>query len=62
MKYLIIDLSSEEKIICRGDSKKTIIIKFLERFLNEEWADDLINVLENNFDFAFYNIDNIDEI
>lgn len=62
MKYLIIDLSSEEKVICRGDSKKTIIIKFLERFLNEGWADDLINILENNFDFAFYNIDNIDEI
>lgn len=62
MKYLIIDLSSEEKVICRGDSKKTVIIKFLERFLNEEWAEDLIRVLEDNFDFAFHDIDNTDEI
>lgn len=61
MKYLVIEDCDEKKFIS-GETKKEIIIKALQKYLTDGWSDDLMANLENNFDLAFIDITNIEEL
>lgn len=62
MKYLIKDEATSDNIFVSGETKKEIIIKTLQKYLTDEWSDDLMISLENNFDLAFIDITNTEEL
>lgn len=62
MKYLVKDEAISENIFISGETKKEIIIKTLQKYLTDEWSDDLMENLENNYDLTFINITNIKEL
>lgn len=61
MKYLAIEGCDKKKFIS-GETKKEIIIKVLQKYLTDVWADDLMVHLENNFDLTFIDVTNIEEL
>lgn len=62
MKYLVKDEESNDTVFISGETKKEIIIKALQKYLTDEWSDDLMENLENNYDLTFINITNIKEL
>ena len=62
MKYLVKDENSDDVIFVSGETKKEIIIKALQKYLTNDWSDDLITDLENNYDLLFINTTNIEEL
>jgi hypothetical protein len=62
MKYLVRDSECDEQIFISGETKKEIIIKALQKYLTDNWSDDLMTCLENSFDLAFIDITNIEEL
>ena len=62
MKYLVKDEACSESIFVSGETKKEIIIKALQKYLTDNWSDDLMTSLESNFDLAFINVTNIEEL
>ena len=62
MKYLVKDEACSESIFVSGETKKEIIIKALQKYLTDNWSDDLMMTLENSFDLAFTDITNIEEL
>lgn len=62
MKYLVRDEECNEQVFISGETKKEIIIKALQKYLTENWSDDLMTSLENNCDLTFIDITNIEEL
>lgn len=62
MKYLVKDEECDERVFISGETKKEIIIKALQKYLTDNWSDDLMTSLESNFDLAFINVTNIEEL
>lgn len=62
MKYLVKDEDYNNNIIISGETKKEIIIKVLQKYLTDEWADDLMETLENNCYLTFIDLTNIEEL
>ena len=62
MKYLIRDEECNEQVFISGTTKKEIIIKALQKYLTDNWSDDLMTSLENSYDLSFINITNIEEL
>lgn len=61
MTYLVIEDCDEKKFIS-GETKKEIIIKALQKYLTTDWTDELMSILEDNFDLAFIDTTNIEEL
>jgi len=62
MKYLVKDYGADTKILVTGDSKTEIVLKTLKNFLDDSWAEDLMENLNSNFELEFTNIDDLSTI
>lgn len=62
MKYLVKDEACSESIFVSGTTKKEIIIKALQKYLTDNWSEDLMMNLENSFDLKFIDVTNIEEL
>lgn len=62
MKYLVKDDVECNETFISGETKKEIIIKALQKYLTDNWSDDLITNLENDFDLTFIDVTNVEEL
>lgn len=62
MKYLVKDYGADTKILVTGDSKTEIVLKTLKNFLDDGWAEDLMDNLSSSFELEFTNLDNLSTI
>ena len=62
MKYLVKDYGADQKILVTGDSKTEIVLKTLKNFLDDSWAEDLMDNLSSSFELEFTNLDNLSTI
>lgn len=62
MKYLVKDEECNDTVFISGETKKEIIIKALQKYLTTDWTDELMSILEDNFDLAFIDTTNIEEL
>ena len=62
MKYLVKDEECDERVFISGETKKEIIIKALQKYLTDNWSDDLMTCLKDSFDLAFIDITNVEEL
>lgn len=62
MKYLVKDYEADKKILVTGDSKTEIVLKTLKNFLDDSWAEDLMENLSSSSELEFINLDNLSTI
>lgn len=62
MKYLVKDYGADKKILVTGDSKTEIVLKTLKNFLDDGWAEDLMEDIDTNFELEFTNLDDLSTI
>ena len=62
MKYLVKDYGDDKKILVTGDSETEIVLKTLKNFLDDGWAEDLMDNLNSNFELEFTNLDDLSTI
>ena len=62
MKYLVKDYGADTKTLVTGDSKTDIVLKTLKNFLDDGWAEDLMDNLSSSFELEFTNLDNLSTI